>query len=141
MLDTPRAPLSPRLVSKAFPHTLALAMLLAPAVVFAAPRTFQDLAALVVQLLDSTTAVLVVAGIAVYFWGISTNILKFGEGEMEKLRNYFFWGIIVLFVMVSIWGILHLLQDTLFGSNAFNATNGAPQAPANQFQPPQFLQE
>lgn len=106
----------------------------------AAPRTLQGLANLLVNLLDNATAVLIVAGIVVYFWGISTNILKFGEGDSEKFKNYFFWGIIVLFVMVSIWGILHLLQDTLFGGNSFNATNGSPQRPASQFQPPQFLE-
>lgn len=111
-----------------------------PLAVSAAPRTFQELAALVVHLLDATTAVLVVAGIAVYFWGISTNVLKFGEGDREKFKNYFFWGIIVLFVMVSVWGILRILQDTLFGGNSFNATNGAPQQPVDQFQSPQFLE-
>jgi hypothetical protein len=119
-----------------------LAVFLLPAVAFAqgAPRTFGDLAGLFVTILDNATAVLIVAGIAIYFWGISTNILKFGEGDKEKFRNYFLWGIIVLFVMVSVWGILHLLQDTLFGGNAFNPTNGSPQTPADSFQSPQFLQ-
>lgn len=118
-----------------------LALLFTPALAFAAaPTTFQGLAALAVNILDNATAVLVVAGIAVYFYGISTNILKFGEGDAEKFRNYFLWGIIVLFVMVSIWGILNLLQNTLFGGNSFNATNGAAQQPVDQFSPPQFLE-
>lgn len=120
---------------------LALSALFAPFTAFAAaPRTFQGLANVVVNVLNNATAVLVVAGIVVYFYGVSTNILKFGEGDREKLKNYFVWGILVLFVMVSIWGILHLLQDTLFGGNSFNATNGAPQQPGNQFQSPQFLE-
>lgn len=120
-------------------HTAVLALVL-PSVALAAPRTFGDLANLIVQLLDATTAVLIVLGIVVYFWGISTNILKFGQSDIEKLKNYFFWGIIVLFVMVSVWGILHLLQSTLFGGNSFNATSGAPQQPTDQFQAPQFLE-
>jgi hypothetical protein len=121
--------------------SLAVASLITPAVASAAaPNTFQGLANLIVNLLDNATAVLIVLGIVVYFYGISTNILKFGEGDREKFKNYFFWGIIVLFVMVSIWGILHLLQDTLFGGNSFNATNGSPQQPADQFQSPQFLE-
>jgi hypothetical protein len=28
------------------------------------------------------------------------------------------WGVLALFVMVSIWGILRLLQDTVFGSQS-----------------------
>jgi len=120
---------------------LALALVLSPAAASAAaPNTFQGLANLIVNLLDNATAVLIVLGIVVYFYGISTNILEFKEGGPEKFKNYFFWGIIVLFVMVSLWGILHLLQDTLFGGNSFNATNGAPQQPATQFQSPQFLE-
>lgn len=116
--------------------------LLMPAVVFAAaPRTFQELVGLFVQIINSTTTVLIVGGIVVYFWGLTTNILKFSEGgSTEKIKNYFIWGIVVLFVMVSVWGIIGLLQSTLFGGNSFNATNGAPQQQASGFEQPQFLQ-
>ncbi len=107
----------------------------------AAPRTLQDLANLIVQLLDSTTTVLIVAGIVVYFYGVSTNLFKVSEGSgAQKLRSQLIWGIVILFVMVSIWGIINLLQNTLFGGNSFNPTSGAPQSPQNQFQQPQFLQ-
>ena len=34
-----------------------------------------------------------------------------------------FWGVIGLFLMVSIWGILHILQDTLFPTQS--PTGGA----------------
>ncbi len=100
---------------------LTVLLLSAPAVAYAAaPRTFQELASRLVTLLDSATIVLVVAGIVVYFYGVSTNILNFSDDSGEKLKAYFFWGIIVLFVMVSIWGILRLLQNTLFGGNQFS---------------------
>lgn len=103
-----------------------LVSIIVPSVALAAsPHTFRDLAGLIVTLLDAATGVLIVAGIAVYFYGISTNILKFGEGDAEKLKNYFFWGIIVLFVMVSIWGILQLLRNTLFGNERFNVIQSA----------------
>src|SRR3989344_6946654 len=107
---------------------LALLLLAAPAVASAAaPRTFLDLSNLIVLILDNATAVLVVAGIVVYFYGVSTNILSFSEEGGEKLKAYFFWGIIVLFVMVSIWGILRLLQSTLFGGSSNNPTTGEVQ--------------
>lgn len=101
--------------------TLAVVLLIAPAIAYAAaPRTFQELAVDIVDILDAATIVLVVAGIVVYFYGVSTNILNFSDEGGEKLKAYFFWGIIVLFVMVSIWGILRLLQNTLFGGNQFS---------------------
>lgn len=125
--------------SRFLPAFLTLA---APAVAFAAaPRTFLDLSNLIVLILDNTTAVLIVAGIVVYFYGISTNILNFSEDGGEKVRAYFFWGIIVLFVMVSIWGILRMLQSTLFGGSANGPTTGVVQAPPNSFQSPRFTDE
>jgi hypothetical protein len=49
-----------------------------------------------------------------YFWGIATNIPHFGDEKgAEKRKSFFFWGLIILFVMVSIWGIIQLLQNTL----------------------------
>src|SRR3989344_8442088 len=102
-------------LARILPAIVALAL---PLVASAeAARTFQELAVDVVEILDNATAVLIVAGIVVYFWGISTNILSFSEDGFEKVKAYFFWGIIVLFVMVSIWGILELLQNTLFGGS------------------------
>ena len=110
-------------LARILPAIVALAL---PLVASAeAARTFQELAVDIVEILDATTAVLIVAGIVVYFWGISTNILNFSDDAGEKVRIYFFWGIIVLFVMVSIWGILRLLQDTLFGGSINNPTTGS----------------
>ena len=116
---------------------LVSTVILSPSLALAAPRTFSDLGNTTAGLLNATTGVLIVAGVAVYFWGISINILKFGE-EREKFRNYFFWGIIVLFVMVSLWGIVYLVQNTLFGGSSFNPTNGAPQD-GGQSSSPQFI--
>jgi len=127
---------------KYFRTISTLAVLILPAVASAeAARTFQELAVDIVDILDATTAVLIVAGIVVYFYGISTNILNFSDDGGEKVRTYFFWGIIVLFVMVSIWGILRLLQNTLFGGNTNSPTTGLIQAPSNSFESPRFTGE
>lgn len=120
----------------------ALVILATPALALAdSPRNFLDLSNLIVTLLNSATGVLIVLGIAVYFYGVSTNILKFGEGDVERLKNYFFWGIIVLFVMVSLWGILRILQDTLFANDRFNPSLQTPtgNAPAG-FSVPQYTE-
>src|SRR3989344_5171339 len=114
-------------LARILPAIVALAL---PLVASAeAARTFQELAVDIVEILDATTAVLIVAGIVVYFYGISTNILNFSDDAGEKVRTYFFWGIIVLFVMVSIWGILRLLQNTIFGGNTGSPSTGLIEAP------------
>ena len=58
------------------------------------------------------------AGFVVYFWGIWENILEFEE-DNEKRKAYFWWGLVVLFVMVSIWGIINLLKNTIFGDGTY----------------------
>lgn len=96
-------------------------MLLAPYTAdAAAPRSFKELVDFFVFLMDNVVVILVLCAIVLYFWGITQNINKFsesGEGP-EKVRAYFFWGIIILFVMVSVWGILRILENSLFGSGA-----------------------
>lgn len=118
--------------------SLPLLVLAFPAVALAAaPRTFSELANLLVTILDSATGMLVVAGIVIYFYGVSTNILKLKDESGAKVRQYMVWGLIVIFVMVSIWGILRLLQSTLFGSTQ-SATSGTQTIQSTSFQAPAF---
>jgi hypothetical protein len=115
-----------------------------PSLALAAPQNFQELANLIVTIMDNATIVLIVLGIVVYFWGISTSLFKVNAGgaaAKKTLTAYIIWGMIVLFVMVSIWGILQLLQNTLFSTDAVsfgvgNTSGGT--ASGGGFSPPPF---
>lgn len=49
-----------------------------------------------------------------FFWGIARFILSAGdEKKIEEGKRMMFWGVIALFVMASISGIVSLLQGTL----------------------------
>lgn len=103
-----------------------IAALVFPLVVFAeAPRTFAALVSEIISILDAATVTLVILGVVIYLWGMSVNILKF-EDDPDKRKAYFFWGIIVLFVMFSLWGIVAILGNTLFGEGQsyFSVTQG-----------------
>ena len=105
----------------------------------AAPRNFQELVNFLVTFLNNAIAVLVVLGLVVYFYGVSTSILKAKTEGTKNLKGYFFWGIIILFVMVSIWGILQILQNTLFGGDQFSPNTGTNYlGQQGQFQTPQL---
>lgn len=104
--------------------SLAALVLILPESAAAAPRTFKELADLIVQILDTGTGLLILTGVVIYFWGISTNILKMKDEGGKVFKAYFLWGIIALFVMVSIWGIIELLQNTLFGSDGTDPSVG-----------------
>ena len=119
----------------------AFALITLPAIAAAAPRTFQEMANYIVIILDNATAVLIVLGLVVYFYGVSTNILKMKDEGTEKMKAYFFWGIIVLFVMVSVWGIVRILQNTLFGGDNFSPTSGPNGGQQGGFFAPAFPNE
>ena len=95
-------------------------VMLSPSIVLAAtPRTFSDLANLAVSLLDAGAGLLITTALVIYLFGISRSIYKAGEEGKEALRTYVLWGILTIFIMISIWGILQLLQNTLFGGTSY----------------------
>ena len=101
-------------------------------------ETVEELVDFLVFLMDNIVVILILCAIVLYFWGITQNINKFGESGgagADKMRAYFFWGIIILFVMVSVWGILRILENSLFGgSSGSSVVNGSSSgAPCSGF--------
>ena len=95
--------------------------LLTPAIALAAaPQTFAGLVTMLVSLMNSAIGTLVLAALVLYFFGILANLRKAQEGDSSQLRTFFMWGIIAVFVMVSVWGILRILQATLFSGSITN---------------------
>jgi hypothetical protein len=98
-----------------------------------APRTFKELAGTIFSILSYGITMLVTAGIVLYLWGIASNMTKLSQGEVARAyRAYVLWGIIIIFVMVSIFGIVRLVTDTFF-------TSGNNQVPQQQPQPSSLL--
>jgi len=56
-----------------------------------------------------------------FFWGLANYILKAGE-EKEEGKNIMIWGIVALFVMASVWGIINFISSS-FGLNNEQAPN------------------
>lgn len=58
----------------------------------------------------------IVAGIALlaFFWGLAVFIFAQGKEDKKKQgRDLMIWGTIALFVMVSIWGLVGFIQESL----------------------------
>lgn len=112
-------------MKKIAPAVTVFVILAMPIVAFAAANTLKDLAAMIVDLLNKATGVLVAAALVMFLYGAAYNMLRAGERGSAALSTFLVWGVIILFVMVSIWGILNLLQNTLFGSGADGSGSGA----------------
>ena len=48
-----------------------------------------------------------------FLWSLANYMLKAGE-EQATARQQMLWGIIILFVMVSFWGLVNILSKTIF---------------------------
>ncbi len=84
--------------------TLTLPML-------ASAASLLDTLALANTFLNALIGLFITLAIVVFFWGLIRYVLAAGEAKAEGLQ-IMLWGVIAIFVMVSIWGIIRLLQNT-----------------------------
>lgn len=108
---------------------MPLLVLLTPALAFAAPQTWSELVALFVLIINVATPTLVALALVLFL--IRGLAAMTGTGGKEKgfsatrIREVALWGVGILFVMVSIWGILALLENTfLRGDTGFSSDSG-----------------
>jgi hypothetical protein len=110
---------------------LSLALLVTPLV--ASAQALQPIRNLIVALggiLNITIPVLIAAAIVVFFWGLVLYIYKAG-GEGTSGRGMMVAGLVSLFIMVSVWGLVNLAQGALGVSG--NANVVIPQVPTAQY--------
>lgn len=88
-----------------------------PVPAFAAPQTFSELVSLLVKIINAASGVAVAIAVALYFWSIVTEMWESEQG-VAAYRKHIIWGVVALFVMVSIWGIVSVLTYTFFSSDS-----------------------
>ena len=95
---------------------IPVALTLLPAVALA--QAFRGTRQLIVAVGDLVQILtIIVAGIAllVFFFGLMKFIFKLGgdEDAVKEGKTLMIWGIVALFVMVSVWGIIGFMQREL----------------------------
>ena len=89
--------------------SLAIAVATVPAI--AGAVTFLDTLNLVNTVLNAVIPMLITLALIYFFWGLISYIGS-GDEDKAKARDIMIYGVLSLFVMVSIWGIIRLLQST-----------------------------
>ncbi len=118
---------------KKFIPVFMFALVFVPTLVFAQTTisNANDVARFIVNFIN-TILVPVVFAIAfiVFIWGIfEAFILEKDAEKQKKGRSKILWGIIGFFVMVSVWGIVNILTNTLQFSDPQGPAGGLPTAP------------
>lgn len=117
---------------------LSLLVLLTPAVLFAADpnnpapitRSVDGILAFLVYTASRILPLLILGALVLFLFGIVKRFF-WGKDSADKAEagRYILWGVVALFVMVSVWGLVNVLKTT------FNLDNGnIPLAPALPYQ-------
>lgn len=68
------------------------------------------------SLLDQGVVILVSLAVCWFIWNVVKYAMSEDEEGKEKARSQMIWGIIAIAVIVSIWGLVSILQG-IFGAN------------------------
>ncbi len=77
--------------------------------------TFSEIVDKIIDLVNMTIPLLISLAVVLFFFHTGKGIFKGGDSATFKseLNITLFWGVIIIFVMVSIWGILNFLGSEL----------------------------
>lgn len=88
-----------------------------PLITFAAARNLKELIGEVRTYIELLVPVLIGAAVLFFLFGVFKTFFLKGDdpSSREQGRQFMLWGIIALFVMVSFWGLVNILTETIFG--------------------------
>jgi len=76
--------------------------------------TFAELVKTIIQLIDNFVAVGSALAVVVFLWGLVRYIYESQDTHSQaRGRELIGWGLVALFVMVSMWGILAIMREAL----------------------------
>ena len=124
----------------------ALCAVLLPNVAFAETTTLTDIFCKIGTLVDLVTPIVAALALLAFFWGLTMYLFSLSGGEGSTAhssygmpatpqnktqgRTIMVYGVIVLFVMFSIWGIVNLLQNSFGVGNGQITPPSLPGVPA-----------
>ena len=91
---------------------LGLSLALAPVISLASTGDLTSLAGKISDLFGLAMPLLLSLAVIFFVYALLQYILKAGE-EQATARQQMIWGIIILFVMVSVWGLVNILGNTV----------------------------
>ena len=100
---------------KAMPFVI-ISLLITPFVVFAQADNIDQFISTLTDIVALIIPVVVALAFLYFLWGLSKFILHADdESERAKGKSIMVWGIVALFVIVTVWGIIAVLQSTFIG--------------------------
>ncbi len=90
-----------------------LSLLFAPAMASAQITDFKSFIDIILGILALLVPIIFTLALLYFFWGVAQFILSAGDTtKHEEGKTMMTWGIVALFVMFSVWGIIKMLLNT-----------------------------
>ncbi|MDZ7726003.1 MAG: hypothetical protein U5L75_00260 [Candidatus Campbellbacteria bacterium] len=103
-----------------------------PILVKAQNATILTLIEAMQKIIEALVPLMVGLGLVGFLYGLVIYIFKAGdEDASERGKRIMFWGVIALFMMVSIWGIVSILQKSILGGTGFTDPPPTPTLPTS----------
>lgn len=67
----------------------------------------------IVNLINTTIPVLSTLALAIFLLGIVRYLYSETQGKKDQSREVIIWGIIALFIIFSLWGIIAVMKSVL----------------------------
>lgn len=97
-----------------------------PVMVFAT-ETFNSLLIRVSNFFKVLIPVLLILATIIFIWGIISYIIAAGDaGKQKEARGMILWGVILLFAIVAVWGLVSVLEETTGVKNTTIPTGPLP---------------
>ncbi len=92
-----------------------LALVSAPFTAFAVASSFDALVTQLINYIKLLVPFIIALALLVFLWGIFKLVFAGGsEIDVKEGTKFMTWGIVSLFVMVSVWGLVEILTRTFF---------------------------
>ena len=83
-----------------------------PMFAYAQLGNVENIATSIGDIINVLIPIVFALALLLFFWGLATYILSAGDPDKKKEgRDKMIWGIVALFVMASVWGLVNFLQD------------------------------
>jgi len=116
-------------ISRQFAVGLGTVVALSFPVIALANGGLENLVGQAYGLIQGLIPVVIGLGVLVFLWGVLQYVIAKDDSGKEQGRVFMLWGIIALFVMVSVWGLVNILRETLDLDNATPTAPGIPRPP------------
>ncbi len=71
--------------------------------------------------LNPLVSLIITLAVVIFIWGVFKYVRSEGDDKAEG-RQFIIWGIVGLFVIVSVWGLVNILSNTFLLDTTFNST-------------------